>query len=101
LSSFEYLKNLPVDYLKIDGCFVRDMANNKTDRAMVAAINQIGHVMGISTIAEFVENDRTIHLLRQIGVDYIQGYGVHRPVLLADINDGDQPKPNRNVAGCA
>ncbi len=99
LSSFEYLKNLPVDYLKIDGSFVRDMADNKTDHAMVAAINEIGHVMGISTIAEFVENDRIIHKLRQIGVDYVQGYAVHRPSPLEAITDTDLAKLNQSVAG--
>ncbi len=85
LSSFEYLKNLPVDYLKIDGCFVRDMVNNKTDHAMVAAINEIGHVMGISTIAEFAENENIIQTLKEIGVDFVQGYGVHRPAPLEEI----------------
>ncbi len=98
LSSFEYLKTLPVDYLKIDGSFVRDMADNKTDHAMVAAINEIGHVMGISTIAEFVENDRIIHKLRQIGVDYVQGFGIHRPCLLQDISDQALVSLNQSVA---
>lgn len=76
LSSFAYLKNLPVDYLKIDGSFVRDMVNNRINDAMVAAINNIGHVMGILTIAEFVENKAIQERLRELGVDYAQGYGV-------------------------
>jgi EAL domain-containing protein (putative c-di-GMP-specific phosphodiesterase class I) len=99
LSSFEYLKNLPVDFLKIDGSFVRDMVDNKTDHAMVAAINEIGHVMGISTIAEFVENDKIIHKLRQIGVDYAQGFGIHRPCSLEEITESQLIELNQSVAG--
>jgi diguanylate cyclase (GGDEF)-like protein/PAS domain S-box-containing protein len=84
LSSFGYLKNLPVDYIKIDGSFVKDMVTDPIDRAMVEAINQIGHVMQIQTIAEWVENEETLSLLKQIGVNYAQGYhtGKPAPVLL-------------------
>jgi diguanylate cyclase (GGDEF)-like protein/PAS domain S-box-containing protein len=82
LSSYAYLKNLPVDYLKIDGSFVRNMANDPIDRAMVNAINQVGHVMGIKTIAEFVEDDQILGVLKGIGVDYAQGYGIAPPVPL-------------------
>ncbi len=82
LSSFGYLKTLPVDYLKIDGMFVKDIADDPIDRAMVDAINGIGHVMGMQTIAEFVENDTILNLLKQIGVDYGQGYGIGRPMPL-------------------
>ncbi|MEX0950822.1 MAG: EAL domain-containing protein, partial [Gammaproteobacteria bacterium] len=78
------LKNLPVDYLKIDGGFVRDMVTDKIDRAMVRSINEIGHVMGKKTIAEFVENDEILAILRQLGVDYAQGYGIARPLPLAE-----------------
>ncbi|HCY62256.1 MAG TPA: sensor domain-containing diguanylate cyclase [Oxalobacteraceae bacterium] len=85
LSSFGYLKNLPVDYLKIDGSFVRDMARDRTDAAMVEAINNIGHVMGIKTIAEWVENEETLAVLRRIGVDYAQGYLFGRPQPMAEI----------------
>jgi EAL domain-containing protein (putative c-di-GMP-specific phosphodiesterase class I) len=79
LSSFAYLKNFHVDYLKIDGAFVRDMAEDKVDHAMVEAIHRIGQVMGIRTVAEFVENDAILDKLSAIGVDYAQGYGIHRP----------------------
>jgi diguanylate cyclase (GGDEF)-like protein/PAS domain S-box-containing protein len=79
MSSFSYLKHLPVDYLKIDGSFVKDMLTDPTDRAMVDAINNIGHVMGKQTIAEFVENDAILTCLRAMGVDYAQGYGIGKP----------------------
>jgi len=79
LSSFTYLKNLKVDYLKIDGAFVRDITSNPIDRSMVEAIHRIGHQMGLKTVAEYVESDETLALLREIGVDYVQGNGVHCP----------------------
>ena len=79
LSSFTYLKNLKVDYLKIDGAFVRDIASNPIDRAMVEAIHRIGHQMGLKTVAEYVESEQTLAVLREIGVDYVQGNGVHCP----------------------
>ncbi len=76
LSSFGYLKNLPVDFLKIDGSFVRDMVEDSVDHAMVESINQLGHVMGMQTIAEYVENEATLASLRRLGVDYAQGHAV-------------------------
>ncbi len=82
MSSFSYLKNLPVDYLKIDGAFVRDMIQDPIDRAFVEAINRIGQVMGKETIAEFVENDAILGALDRIGVNFAQGYGIARPVPL-------------------
>lgn len=85
LSSFQYLKNLPVDFLKIDGSFVSDMVNNNIDHAMVAAINEVGHIMGIKTIAEFVENEQIIRKLRDINVDYGQGYGIKQPKPIKEI----------------
>ena len=79
LSSFAYLKTLPVDYLKIDGVFVKDIETDPIDLAMVKSINEIGHVMGMQTIAEFVENEAILKKLREIGVDYAQGYGIAKP----------------------
>ena len=79
LSSFTYLKELPVDYLKIDGYFVKDIAVDGIDRAFVQSINQIGQVMGLETIAEFVENTPILQILTEIGVNYAQGYGIHNP----------------------
>lgn len=82
MSSFNYLKHLPVDYVKIDGSFIKEIVDSPTDRAMVESINQIAHVMGKQTIAEFVENDAIIACLKEIGVDFVQGYGVGRPQAL-------------------
>lgn len=79
LSSFAYLKNMPVDYLKIDGSFVRDILDDHADHAMVNAINQVGHVMGLKTVAEFVENKQILARLEGMGVDYGQGYGIAKP----------------------
>jgi len=87
LSSFAYLKNLPVDYLKIDGAFVKDMVDDPIDYAMVQSINQIGHVMNLQTIAEFVENDDILDALKDIGVDFAQGYGINKPYKLIDENN--------------
>ena len=84
MSSFAYLKSLPVDKIKIDGIFVRDILTDKIDYAMVEAINRIGHEMGIETVAEFVENQAILEKLKIIGVDYAQGYGLHIPALLEE-----------------
>lgn len=81
LSSFAYLKEMPVDYLKIDGIFVKDCVEDRVNLSMIEAINDIGHVMGISTIAEFVEDEEIYRKLQSIGVDYVQGYWKGRPTL--------------------
>lgn len=86
LSSFAYLKALPVDFLKIDGVFIRDIAHNAINRAMVKAINEVGHVMGISVVAEYVEDETTLAVVRELGLDYAQGYavGTLRPLTVGD-----------------
>ncbi|MCK5191905.1 MAG: EAL domain-containing protein, partial [Methylococcales bacterium] len=76
---------LPVDYLKIDGLFVKDILDDKVDLAMVRSINEVGHVMGKKTIAEFVENKQIFDLLSDLGVDYAQGYGIAKPVPLDEL----------------
>ena len=85
LSSFAYLRNLPVDYLKIDGLFVKDILDDKVDFAMVKSINEVGHIMGKKTIAEFVENEKIFSMLKELGVDYAQGHGIGKAVPLEDL----------------
>jgi diguanylate cyclase (GGDEF)-like protein/PAS domain S-box-containing protein len=80
LSSFTYLKTFPADYLKIDGSFVRDMADSAIDQAMVAAINEVGHTLGMKTIAESVESEVVAERLATLGVDWAQGYALGVPV---------------------
>lgn len=79
MSSFAYLKTLPVDVLKIDGAFVRDIQEDPADRAFVEAIHRVAHTLGKVTVAEFVETDAIIGILREIGVDYVQGYAIEKP----------------------
>jgi diguanylate cyclase (GGDEF)-like protein/PAS domain S-box-containing protein len=79
LSSFSYLRDLQIDYLKIDGEFVQNMLEDRVKRAMVESINQVGHALGIQTIAEWVENRPTLEVLKSLGVDYAQGYWLCRP----------------------
>lgn len=85
LSSFGYLKNLKVDYLKIDGAFVKNIIEDKIDLAMVNAINQVGHTMGIKTIAEYVENREIENLLKSLDIDYAQGFGIHKPTPISTL----------------
>ncbi|MEB0203915.1 EAL domain-containing protein [Pseudomonas sp. CCC3.1] len=98
MSSFAYLKHLPVDFLKIDGSFVRDMLDDPINRAMVEVINHIGHVMGKRTIAEFVESSQIEQALVEIGVDYAQGYVVERPHLFTCDSLWYRPKRPRPFA---
>jgi len=79
MSSFSYLKNLAVDFVKIDGSFVRDMVENKINTAIVKSINDVAHIMGKETIGEFVETEEIRAKLLELGVDYVQGYGIHKP----------------------
>ncbi|MCP5152080.1 MAG: EAL domain-containing protein [Chromatiales bacterium] len=101
LSSFAYLKSLPVDFLKIDGMFVKDMAEDPVDLAMVRAIHDMGAVVGKETIAEFVENDAIRAALEKIGVHYAQGYGIGRPRPIADFlaTEADCPASRAVVNG--
>ena len=85
MSSFSYLKNLNVDILKIDGSYVHNIENSTIDQAMVEAVNKIGHAMGMTTIAEYVENAGILEILKDIGVDFAQGYGIAYPAPLDDL----------------
>ncbi|MGZ8923027.1 MAG: EAL domain-containing protein, partial [Methylosarcina sp.] len=83
-SSYSYLKSLDVDYLKIDGSFIKEIAGNPTDVAMVKSMNEIAHSLGLETIAEYVESNEIFTILKEIGVDYGQGWAIHKPVPLAE-----------------
>ncbi|VXD22556.1 putative Diguanylate cyclase [Planktothrix serta PCC 8927] len=98
MSSFSYLKTLPIDYLKIDGGFVREILTDPVAREIVEAIHRIGHVMKIKTIAEFVENDAILTELKKIGIDYAQGYGIGKPqpFILPVIKTGRETDWNRH-----
>jgi diguanylate cyclase (GGDEF)-like protein len=88
-SSFAHLKNLRTDSLKIDGIFVKDCVNNPSDLAMVKSMNEIGHALGMKTIAEYVESEEIMDKLRTIGVDYVQGYALHKPIPLDQLVLGE------------
>lgn len=85
VSSFGYLKNLPVDHVKIDGVFIRAIHKNEVDQAMVKAIMQVTSVMGMQTIAEFVEDKESFDFLREIGIDYAQGYWIGKPKPISEV----------------
>ena len=85
LSSFGYLKNFPVDFLKIDGMFIRGLRHDATDRVIVKSVNDVAHSMGLLTIAEFVEDDATLQIARDLGIDFAQGYAIGRPAPLDDL----------------
>jgi diguanylate cyclase (GGDEF)-like protein len=95
MSSFGYLKHLPVDFIKIDGSFVKDVANDPVDFTMVRAINDVGHVMGKKTIGEFVSSEAGLAALRDIGVDFAQGHWISAPVPFLS------PAPARGVSSRA
>jgi EAL domain-containing protein (putative c-di-GMP-specific phosphodiesterase class I) len=92
LSSYGYLKHLPVDYVKIDGVFIKDIVNDKSDYAMVKSITEMVKFLGMKTVAEYVETEEILELLRDIGVDYAQGYGIEKPIPLGQVlaMEGDQ-----------
>lgn len=82
---------MPVDYLKIDGNFIMDICDDPADRAFVEAINRIGHVLGIQTIAEFVENENIVAELKEIGINYGQGFHFCKPAPLDLLLTADKP----------
>ncbi len=89
MSSFSYLKSLKVDFIKIDGSFVRSMLDDKMDQAIVEAVNKISHIVGIKSIAEFVETDAIQHQLIKLGVDFAQGYAIERPHIFTILEDNN------------
>jgi EAL domain-containing protein (putative c-di-GMP-specific phosphodiesterase class I) len=93
LSSYGYLKELPVDYLKIDGSFVRGMAEDPVSYALVESINQIGHVLGLKTIAEWAEDKNILNQLRALNVDFAQGFGVGKAIAITDLALADATAP--------
>mgnify|MGYP001825603585 FL=1 len=96
LSSFTYLKNLPVDYLKIDGHFIRNIMTDRVDQTMVRAITQVGNVMGIRTVAEHVESREVLDTLVAIGVEFAQGYFIARP---APVSEFERPQAVPRASG--
>jgi len=86
LSSYAYIQKLPVDFIKIDGIFIRNLATNDQDKALVKSINELAHFMGMKTVAEYVENYDILDVLKDIGVDHSQGFGIKKPGLLADLD---------------
>ncbi len=86
MSSYAYLKNLPVDYLKIDGSFVKEIKTSISDYAVVKSICEIGHFMGKRVIAEYAEDAEIIEMLSEIGVDFVQGYGVEKPIMISELS---------------
>ncbi|MCZ6854144.1 MAG: EAL domain-containing protein, partial [Gammaproteobacteria bacterium] len=97
LSSFSYLRTLPVDYVKIDGSFVKVLLEDEVSHAMVTSINHVGHVMGLKTVAEFVENDLILAELEKIGVDYVQGYAIARPVPITECLRAIEPRASTSA----
>lgn len=95
--SFAYLKNLPVDKLKIDGAFVQSLDTSKVDRAMVQSMNQIAHALGKQTVAEFVQNEKTLDILRDYGVDFAQGHYLGKPIETIDTKENKIIKPNNKI----
>jgi len=98
LSALSYLKQMTVDYLKINGSLVKNMANDPVDHDMVKAIHQISHCIGASTIAEFVEDEKTLEQLCAMGIDYAQGYGMRTPSPLHELASELKPAKNQRKA---
>ncbi len=98
LSSFAYLKRFNASYLKIDGSLITEVATDETDRILVSGINQMAHALGMQTVAEFVENDDIIQVLRDEGIDFLQGYGIGRPIPLSEVLDTKTGTENQKTA---
>ena len=98
LSSFTYLKNLPVDYLKIDGHFISKVAEDNVDESMVRAIHQVGNALGIETIAERVETRAVLDKLGTLGVEFAQGYFIARPTSVASFQPWSEQTGSRRLA---
>jgi EAL domain-containing protein (putative c-di-GMP-specific phosphodiesterase class I) len=99
MSSYSYLKELPVSFLKIDGKFVKDIVTDPLDRAMVESINQVGHVMGLQTVAEGITNAAVVERVKAIGVDYAQGNWISPPRPLGAPEPGDILRQSGTVTG--
>ena len=89
-SSYSYIKRLPIDQLKIDGSFVKNIETDKVDYTMVKSFNEIAKAVNIKTVAEYVENENIKNILSGIGIDYVQGYLIAKPALLVDLVDNEQ-----------
>jgi EAL domain-containing protein (putative c-di-GMP-specific phosphodiesterase class I) len=101
MSSFSYLKGLHVDYLKIDGAFVKDIVRDPVDRAIVHAINNVGHTLGIQTIAEYAESSEIIRILSQAGVEFAQGFGFAEPLPVDQVIAAARRRPSRKTSASA
>ena len=88
MSSFGYLKNLPVDIIKIDGSFIRDLLNDPMSHAIVRAVTDIGHQRGLQVVAEWVASEEILQALVALGVDYAQGFALHHPTVVPFQADG-------------
>ncbi|WP_192954775.1 EAL domain-containing protein [Gallaecimonas mangrovi] len=103
LSSFAYLRHFQVDFIKIDGCFVQNAAQNPLDRTIISSVSNIAHRMQARSIAEWVENDVTAHLMHKLGLDFAQGYFFSRPrpltELLEDAEGAEQPSATLGKTG--
>ena len=78
-SSYGYIRSLPLDYLKIDGTYIRNILTDKTDQALTASMVDVAHALGLKVIAEYVDSEGIYYWLKELGVDYVQGYWVHKP----------------------
>jgi len=99
-SSFAYLKDLPVDYVKIDGSFVKDVSDNPLNKTILKSLNDVAQAMGKQTVAEFVETEESVKMLKSMGVDYVQGHHIGHPVIPAFEYQRlglEQPKPNLKI----